>query len=1708
MAWESNLDPTTKKVILEKKVVIPQPTFDPNVSANLSNVKQRAGWVPIETQVALAKAGASNEAIDAVGKMAAQKTVDTQAEPEKLDKSSFLYKNLKTVSRWLTAGLDFVPELTQGAASQALEIAGEMGIGNYGQGTDRINNVDGWFISTKLGSLIKATQGDYDPVTGEKITAGSGFFVSDELLERQGERARRYRGTINGSAFTIGRAAANTVFKPKTLPYNFFSGLVDALVLVKTDPTGPVAKAVKQFKDVTTLIPRLTRAQTDELRKALEADAGFIPGLSDVGLNETKYAHFMDTNFRARTLVARVRDEKNAVKIMDMFDQSANVSNEMVSLLAKAETDDQVKAVLALGFQLEKGALTDQVRLLQKSGRLGTSLKNMGGNLVERTPLANSKFVKNTSRVVTKYLTEKPEEGLIVGGDRFQNSKAAKNIINYLRTVGADEETVSRIGAEAIESFSEIGTRPQQNAVLETFNTAIDETLKLNGVAQEVRDDVFRQVREGLDQVRLYMLDRVGVTTDNGMAQWLSNSNRDFLPLEEIETLVKTFGEGGDFRIISPLQISEMLQRVQVLPDVRQLRRLTSNRFFGFGTFAGSKGDLAAIKTKVAGFKKQLDNAAPDTPEYAQIKQSYESAKKELDNRSLAVGNFVGGIGGKSLRRDIAKITDEDLYDKLGDDIAYLNQMAATGEGIAGDISAALDALKAEREALKQNVSMRVRTGEERAAFKAIDVLQNQIWKPLTLMTGGYVVRNSLDAQVRMAFSGLPSVFTHPFEYISLVLGQSKRTSLKGELLTGLKLEEYVDDVREAMSFGLRQQGMGSEEIFDHMVKTGAWSRASRSDVNGIKLHTDAVSQNGYLVYADSVGEDSPALRRIAAQTFVEFGGVTSESRLVAKERILAAIKADKKTYETIKKAYASGLEISDNAGVKGKFSPINFDELAEDELNQTLLQHAERIVVNNVQELTGNVPDMEFAYAFNRIMLRDADGNTVAPFRTLLSDLENVEDGPLRVGSTVLTSTDPNNPTFGVIVKGIDSETGERFAKNLNKAPEGLQVEVQPIVSEKVAKEGTNFVTAFGDNGVGTPQFRKVVEKTQLWDGQKGLPQVLKREILSTERNTNTWRQSLDRPTNWFFGQLYGSVTRKLERSPVFRKYYYEEVGKYVDELSPEGAQDALNAIKEAAAEAGESIEKYVGDAKLLKDLNRAVTGKGTASLQELDDYAKHVGLEKTKGLLYDASNKTNLEDILRIIAPFAPAWKEIIGTYSHIFREDPVSLYRNTTRIYNAAANADPDNDGRGFFYNDPVTNAMTFMFPASGTLAKAITGLDAPLKAPLQRLSQGLQVFPALGPFAQLAASTLIPDTPKTDKIVEVLLPYGRKDIRATAGAIVPGYAQKLLQALTRDEGKMDTVYANTYVETLRALSATGKYDMGNPDEIKLLQSDAKGKAQWLTAFRALSQFLGPTAGATEFKINTKDGDIYVSELIKQFYALQTKDYDSAVQTFLDQFGDNAGLYVSSKSKSTVQGLEATEQFGDWERSNGDLLKDFPDIASYLAPGGDDFSFAVWDRQIRSGKRERLTDKEIIDLAQERIGSAKYRWARKQVGQFPTDDSRDLLKRYRVALHAELPGFPLVAEFKVGEYDNQVDNMQALVTDSRVADSPIAQTINTYLTFRTAAQNIALQQFGSNNIKQSKQTQYLRDKLASMGEMLILENPEFGRVWQRFFSYEVED
>jgi hypothetical protein len=640
--------------------------------------------------------------------------------------------------------------------------------------------------------------------------------------------------------------------------------------------------------------------------------------------------------------------------------------------------------------------------------------------------------------------------------------------------------------------------------------------------------------------------------------------------------------------------------------------------------------------------------------------------------------------------------------------------------------------------------------------------------------------------------------------------------------------------------------------------------------------------------------------------------------------------------------------------------------------------------------------------------------------------------------------------------------------------------------------------------------EINEVVDGKNVTTRRNGLPILVKREILEQEaedRLLQHSRRAMNRLTDIFFAQIYGSATRILDRSPAFRQYYYQTVLENADMLSPEEAQKVLDDLAERAKALDMDVADFLGDNKVVKALKASTLTKGTATAAELDEYARVLAINQTKQLLFDASNKSNLEDVLRIIMPFAPAWREVIGTYFGFFKSNPINTARSFQRLYTGALGADYDNDGRGFVYDDPITKQKMFQFPASGTLAKIFTGVEAPLEAPVKRLSQGIQAYPSLGPFMQVAVSQL-PDTPTFDEIRDFMLPYGEKGL-AAAFDPRPMWIDKFVQAIKADTGKLDSVFYNTYIETLRALGASGEYDLKNPSDIQRLKADARNKGRILTIMRAASQFLGPTAGATEFRIPTEQGDIFASQLVKEFYDLQAQDYDSAVQKFISRFGEEAELYVGSKTRALVSGLEATEEFGDWERSNQSLFDKYPDVAAYLAPSGSEFNFTVWERQIRTGKRERLSDKEVIELAQRRIGSAKYAEARRIVGPYPSNAQREVLRRYRNYLHQQHPGFPLFPEFTVGEYQNDLAQLKNMLNDPEVGDNPTAVTIRTYLQYRDEAiRAYELRGGKESGFQNAKSAAGLRDALASIGSVLSQRDTNFARIYDRLLAQEVEN
>jgi hypothetical protein len=148
-------------------------------------------------------------------------------------------------------------------------------------------------------------------------------------------------------------------------------------------------------------------------------------------------------------------------------------------------------------------------------------------------------------------------------------------------------------------------------------------------------------------------------------------------------------------------------------------------------------------------------------------------------------------------------------------------------------------------------------------------------------------------------------------------------------------------------------------------------------------------------------------------------------------------------------------------------------------------------------------------------------------------------------------------------------------------------------------------------------------------------------------------------------------------------------------------------------------------------------------------------------------------------------------------------------------------------------------------------------------------------------------------------------------------------------------------------------------------------------------------------------------------------------------------------------------------------------------------------------------KLTDTEILQSAQNRIGSAKFRAARKMFGANPNESQRQQLDLYREQLNKQYPGFPRFSVFTVGTYENQIFDLEDAVKDSRLSDNPLTSVLNGYLEERKRY----LASVGGKSFDSKKATG-ARMYLSSYGEQLASQSPEFARIWQRLLSPEVQD
>jgi hypothetical protein len=1718
-----------------------QPSSPPVVMGYLqakraNEIAQRSPWLAPETVVALAKAEATDDAVDLASQYSAQREIDSY--PQKLSSvgdipfaplrwafngagyaskavgkvmeytvpkaasaainyvlnpvqdvtGQIMDVAIKPATRWMTAALDIIPETTQNLLSMAA------GSSNF--------DIGGLWESTSLATMID-----------NPSDQGEGFFMSQTLREEQAKRARAFRGTIYGNEFTLGRSITS-VFGEKSLAYRYASGVIDAIVMMAVpDPTKIISKGVatagrvapgviralatgdevidviKNGGGLRGIVPLLSEADAESVRTLFrstggkfKSEAGLAKTIEGASVDGAKFVDFMRSNAWAKKLVSDLVEEDDSFKIMkDTF--GYKISTDTAVRLSMAKTEDEVISALTRPFTLGEGTLN----------------ANIGKYKVDRNPA--KLMVRNM-----RFFTQMPKNTIVVTGlDDMDNVDAVRNMANSMRTAGVSTDKISEWGNKAIRAFTTGGTPTERFRVYESYQNAVREIIVANGVEAEAADAIVKRAKSGIDKLKTYLSDRTGLETDNGMLKAMMHQLAHSADSKVYAEFLERAGQFGDDAVFaSPTDLIQLLNRVQVLPDVREIRRVTRNPLFqDMLTKIGAEDKIS--KFALAGRKETIEVTRYRDPEKA----------KQLQTQIAELRQSAAGLVGDNKKAVLNQI--EEIDDELGS-LMY-----------------------------KENV--RTLTGRARKPIELADYIQTRIWKPLNLATVGYIVRNGIDAQIRMAMGGSASMFNmNPFEYISIAFGLPGQNMRYSRSITGVDLSRLgvakvsargvvqpiiagsdtdklrvagrefpntvsgrrrasahskrtnrpifypiddgvdLDDVTAASevheqllrSIGANGQrvGMTAADSIRHEVRTGSFAQTTKADGGGRWVR-------GMIEQMQMKQNLEPT--RILARA-VAAGKSPQESVDEVVDWLLK--NKNSQSYRSLRQKLFDGIEFRKRDTPYTDFSmSVDIEGLAARGLDEEVRGHLRAYVTSvwydDIKKLTGGLKDVEFLLAY------DAVPNLKAARNIFLDEIPLTKNRKSwKVGDKAEIDGQRG------IITSID-ETGDR--------PFGVFV---PIEEENALR---NF-----DPGKASVKAKRLLEKAPDYDDAtgRGVPVKIPFEQKLYGGADQDWRTGAgiaSAATDWFFNILNDSAVRKLERSVTFRGFYYETIAEYANKLSYEEGVRLYDDIAAKAAEEGKNIRQYIGEGRfvggtkvtdVIENLPKRKNVTGTLTIGELDDYSRFQGISKTKELLYDAADRNNLMDALRIVMPFADAWKEVLGTYMSLGAQHNIHLIRKFGRVYTGLEEADPDQDGRGMFFKDPQTGEVQFQFPMSGSLSQLLTGIDAPLSAPLGRLSQGINFMPALGPYAQFGLSQFVPDTPDYDSLKELFLPYGETTAGELVSSVFPGVVRKFVEAARADTENLNSQFAQTYLETMRALSVNPKYNLATEQGRTELFADAKFRARIMTGMRMMSQFLGPSAGVQEWKVPTKVGDQYVGVLLEELRRFQTENYDTSIDRFLDLYGDDLALYVSSKSQALADGLEATEEFGVWERNNRAVVEQYKNVGAYFAPMGSDYNFSVWERQLTQGKRKRLNDRELVDLAQLRIGSVKYRKLRQMFGANPSDKQSEVLRSYREYLNELMPGFPVKPVFTTNKFENSLLELEDAVKDSRLADNKITPLVKRYLDARRQA----LGQLGAPSLRSKKAMPY-KDYLFRLGESLANQEPEFDRIWSRFLSQEVE-
>jgi hypothetical protein len=537
-----------------------------------------------------------------------------------------------------------------------------------------------------------------------------------------------------------------------------------------------------------------------------------------------------------------------------------------------------------------------------------------------------------------------------------------------------------------------------------------------------------------------------------------------------------------------------------------------------------------------------------------------------------------------------------------------------------------------------------------------------------------------------------------------------------------------------------------------------------------------------------------------------------------------------------------------------------------------------------------------------------------------------------------------------------------------------------------------------------------------------------------------------------------------------------------------------------------------------------------GNITLDEAHEYASMVASKHVAELFYDASRKRLLFHQLRLLLPFGQAWEDTIRRWGEIALDNPVQVYRiqkglqwltkpESSALYQLTDAKDYYDPNQGFFFTDPMDGQRKFFLPFAGTglnflsnLATGRASTQGPyaIGATPQSLNFAFasgSLMPGVGPGLQVGLKVLdnfgvnpinIAPIGMRDSINKFIFPFGEPDLKSgILEGFLPGNWRRILAAA----GVQEDAYAAAFAPVMNYLASGGNYNLDEYEDQVQLMKDTNKFAQWFTLFRGFFGLVSPFPFQPQGLSTLDDGNVILSTaLYNDFKQLELKaggNPNQAYADFMDLYGPEAIFAIINTSAGAPTNLMTYELI----KRNPEVIDQYPDVYGYAYPNGG-FSSELYRWQVRAGKKEKFTSKELIERATSlRYYAALDRLQARLVGGAISEPQYDEASK---ALRDSFIAAGMSIKFDVFASKRSMEQLRRMAADDQFDDSDAVQGLRDYLYLRDAALNAA--GITSDSLRSQKALPQ-REWLAGKAKEILERNPEFYKFYYRFFKKELE-